>query len=340
MSSNKQHNNLSREDLQRYLSSTDEQEKRALEGKALEYDFDMESLDGWASSGIKTVGLNQLDKKFNPKISYNWIVYSCIAAVGVIVGVYFLTNEKEKPTIAAINIEKTDVVLPDSVNNLKELPQAELISVKEVKPKKIEQTTELPTVAPEKKEFISVKQLPILKPEFQSSTTKLQKVEAKEIYLNNLKLIDYRTYRKRPNLTVETFELSGVPADKEAREVVDESKVKDMDVAYYDYIKKTTDLLFSEDYKQALARLNIILAHYSDDLNALFYSGLCYYNLAEYRKATELFKSCLTSKFSNFDEEAEWLLAKSYEALGETDKAKAIFKLIKERGGFYSKKVM
>lgn len=339
MSSNKQHNNLSRDEIQRYLSSSNEQEKRALEGKALENDFDAEALDGWSSSGIKSLGMNKLDKKFSPR-SYSWLAYTSIAVIGVVAVVFFATNSPEpKENHVAVTIEKTDVVLPDSVSSLGELPKTELISAKVVKPQKVEQSIADPIATPEKKEFISVDELPILKPEFKSITPKLNKVEAKEIYLNKLKLVDYRAYRKRPNLTVETFELSGVPADQEAREVVKDSKTTDLEVAYFDYIKKTTEFLLNEDYKQALARLNIILSHYPDDVNALFYSGLCYYNLAEYRKATELFKSCLTNKFYNFDEEAEWLLAKSYEALGETDKAKAINKLIKERGGFYSKKV-
>lgn len=344
MSSNKQHHkHLSREDIQVYLSTQDERQKRIIEGKAMENDFDAEALDGWASGNAGISDLSRLDKRFIPHTPKGRIIFSVTVIVLVTAGLLLLFSKQQPETkaITAVNVEKTDVMLPDSVENLVELPKTELISIREVKQ---QHKTTVPGPHTEEKkqapkEQVSVNQLPLLKPEFPAHTSKLSKAAAKEIYLNNLKLVDYRVYRKRPNLMVESVQLTGVPADQEKQdETVREPKVTDLEIAYYDYIKKTTDLLNEEDFKQALARCNIILTHYPDDLNALFYSGLCYYNLAEYGKAAELFKQCLTNKFSNFDEEAEWMLAKSYEASGDTEKAKAIFLLIRERGGFYSKK--
>lgn len=348
MSSNNKHSeNLSRQDIKTYLSTKDEQTKRVIEGKALENDFDREALEGWSSHEAGISGLDRLDKKFQPSVVKGWMIFSAAAIILAAAGIFlFNKNQPEKNTVTAINIEKTDVILPDSVNKLVEIPKTELISVSEIKIERqaAENMTDEASVPEQKQSFreqSTVDQLPILKPDFASEKQRIKKIEAKEIYLNNLKLIDYRTYRKRPNLTVESIQLTGVPADKESQEETAlENKVFDVEIAYYDYISKTTLLLNEEDYKQALARCNIILMHYPDDLNALFYSGLCYYNLAEYTRAIELFKQCLTSKFNNFDEETEWLLAKSYEASGETKKAKAIFQLIKERGGYYSKKAI
>lgn len=344
MSSNKQHNkNLSREDIRTYLSTKDERAKRIIEEKSLSGDFDAEALDGWAEQKINVSEMNRLDKKFGTSIN-NWIFVSLTSLIVITVSVFLFMNNKpsEQRIAATINVEKTDLVLPDSVARLIELPPMELISVKEIKVVKYPKTEE-PVIDNKQnpdKESVTVSELPILKPEFPIKTSKLKKAEAKEIYLNNLKLIDYRAYRKRPNLTIESLQLSGVPADKEKKEeILKDNQLSDMEIAYHDYIDKTTGLLNKEDYKQALARLNIILSHYPDDLNALFYSGLCYYNLGEYNRSAEVFKLCLTSKFNNFDEEAEWMLAKSYEANGETEKAKAIFRLIKERGGYYSGKL-
>lgn len=346
MSSNKHHTEqLSREEIQTYLSTQHEQQKRAIEGKALEHEFDAEALEGWSSYGTGISDLRKLDKKFNPSPAKGWMMFSIATVLVTVTGIVFFSRQQpESNTMAAVHIEKTDVLLPDSVQQLRELPKTALISVGEVKKRPEKKSADPESAADTKKpitkEQVSVDQLPLLKPEFPSHVGKLSKLEAKEIYLNNLKLIDYRAYRKRSNLTIESIQLTGVPADKEKEEqTVQDAKVFDLEVAYYDYIKKTTELLNEENYKQALARCNIILAHYPDDLNALFYSGLCYYNLSEYDKSIELFKHCLTNKFSNFDEEAEWMLAKSYEASGDSNKAKAIFQLIKERGGYYSKKL-
>ena len=340
MSSNKQHNeNLSREDIQTYLSAQDEREKRVIEEKSLSSDFDSDALDGWSEQKISVSAMRGLDKRFKTSVN-GWIVGSIASLIIITASILLFMNKPAEQKIAAIiNVEKTDLVLPDSVAILVELPQMELISVKEIKVKKQKKVEEQAVDSKQniERELITVSELPILKPEFPVKTSKLKKAEAKEIYLNNLKLIDYRAYRKRPNLTIESLQLSGVPADKEKKdEILKDNQLVDMEIAYHDYIDKTTVLLDKADYKQALARLNIILSHYPDDLNALFYSGLCYYNLGEYNRSAEMFKLCLTSKFNNFDEEAEWMLAKSYEANGEVEKAKAIYRLIKERGGYYS----
>lgn len=343
MSSNKQHNeNLSREDIQTYLSAQDEREKRVIEEKSLSSDFDSDALDGWSEQKISVSAMRGLDKRFKTSVN-GWIVGSIASLIIITASILLFMNKPAEQKIAAIiNVEKTDLVLPDSVAILVELPQMELISVKEIKVKKQKKVEEQAVDSKQniERELITVSELPILKPEFPVKTSKLKKAEAKEIYLNNLKLIDYRAYRKRPNLTIESLQLSGVPADKEKKdEILKDNQLVDMEIAYHDYIDKTTVLLDKADYKQALARLNIILSHYPDDLNALFYSGLCYYNLGEYNRSAEMFKLCLTSKFNNFDEEAEWMLAKSYEANGEVEKAKAIYRLIKERGGYYSGKL-
>lgn len=346
-STNKKHNeNLTREEIQSYLSAHDEREKRVIEGKALHNEFDNDALEGWSAYGTGISDLKQLDKKYTPSPK-TWMIYSGITVIVVVTGIYFYTRQQDPPVqIAAVSIEKTDYILPDSVEKLIEIPKNELITLDEIKVVKQPVKSVTEEKASEKKEEIiekkqiEIDELPIVKPAVTTEKQKLQKIKAKEIYLNNLKLIDYRNYRNKPELTVESIQLSGVPANKEIKEEqLKESAVSTIEIPYYDYISKTTFLLDEGAYKKALARCNIILTHYQDDVNALFYSGICYYNLAEYNRAIEAFKRCMESKFNNFDEEAEWMLANSYQANGEKDKAKVLFQSIKEKGGFYSKKI-
>ncbi len=344
--SKKQNEHLTREEIQSYLTTHNEQEKRVIEGKALEHEFDNEALEGWSASGAGISDLKRLDKKYSHSFK-TWMIYSGIATILVVTGIYFYTRNQEQPIqLAAVNIEKTDYILPDSVEKLIEIPKNELITLDEMKfvkqqPKSVteEKTSEKKQGIIETKP-IEIDELPVLKPTVAIEKQTLKKMKAKEIYLNNLKLVDYRNYRKKPELTVESIQLSGVPADKEIKEEqLKESTTSTIDISYYDYINKTTRLLDDGAFKKALARCNIILTHYPDDVNALFYSGVCYYNLSEYNRAIEAFQLCVESTFNNFDEEAEWMLANSYQAIGEKDKAKAIFQLIKEKGGFYSKKL-
>jgi tetratricopeptide (TPR) repeat protein len=95
--------------------------------------------------------------------------------------------------------------------------------------------------------------------------------------------------------------------------------------------------LFSKGQnKKALARFEVILDTYPDDLNANFYSGLCYYNLNEFSKAINVFAKCQDSNYSNFNEEAQWYLAKSHQAAGNDSQARELFKKIVNEGGYYS----
>ncbi len=345
MSSNKQHikDNLTRDDIQGYLSSTDESKKRIIEEKSLNSDFNSDALEGWSTADVDVSIMKKLDKKFKSTASIlKPIILSSVILLVVVFGYYYYNvNSDVLNQDITKNVEKTDIILPDSVQKLEVLSENKLIKINEIKIEKKTNKESTQTVEQQKtaKENLSVDQLPILKPDFPIQANSIHKVTAKEIYLNNLKLIDYRKYRSRSNIKVESLELTGIPANLESKdEQVKDSKSTDSEIAYYDYIKKTTLLLSEGDYKQTLARCNIILSHYPNDLNALFYSGYCYYNLAEYSKSVELFKQCLTSNYNNFDEESEWLLAKSYEALGENNKAKAIFKLINDRGGYYRSK--
>jgi tetratricopeptide (TPR) repeat protein len=81
----------------------------------------------------------------------------------------------------------------------------------------------------------------------------------------------------------------------------------------------------------------VILETYSDDLNANFYAGLCYYNLKQFSEAGSSFEKCLNSKYTNFNEEAEWYLAKSLQANGKDSDAKEIFRKIADGNGYYAK---
>jgi tetratricopeptide (TPR) repeat protein len=131
--------------------------------------------------------------------------------------------------------------------------------------------------------------------------------------------------------------LSGTPASMEtSTSQMEETEWKSSDVPYIDYLKKSQELFSRENYKKALTRYLTILETYPDDVNALFYSGLCYYNLKQYSDASLQFFGCLSSKYNNFNEEAEWFIAKSYQAEGETSKAASIFEMIVEKDGYYA----
>lgn len=341
---NKSH--LSRDDVSRYSSTTDERLKHQIEKNALESDFDADALDGWSETKLGLNVMNQTDKTW--LLTHNqWVSKSLgFVLILVIAGglILYLLNDKKEiapiPEPRTVQVERTDVSLPQNISELNEAPKEQIIKPTEIsRVFKQKNESSLIKESSEKsiKSELKIDKLTIIAPDLPETKKELATFTAKEVYFFELKLIDYRAYRSRPVIQTETMTLTGVPADKESEVAsTNENGWKETEIIYIDYLKRTTQFFSEGNYKTALNRYNTILEKYPDDVNALFYSGLCYYNLNEYSRAQVQFHETLISKYDNFYEEAEWLLAKSYWLEGQTEKAKAIFTIIAKKNGYYA----
>jgi TolA-binding protein len=347
MNSNQTNNDtknwLSREDVETYRSSNDEKVNHAFEKRAQKSDFENDALEGWGDKSLQSPDMSRLDKKFLS--SNKWIYWTTGTFALVIISLLFIySNEQLNPNEIKsikiqqiVSIEKTDLVLPDHIEQMIELPVKEQISVKTIKKDFSNQQKEEPFV---KEEPVKIDELPLNKIEETKTEVKIVKesVLGKEIYLNDLKLLDYRAYRSKSKITTKQMILTGTPANI-GEEVLTEEEPnwQNVDIPYMDYLEKTIELFAKGQNKKALSRFAIILETYPDDLNANFYAGLCYYNLKEYKSASMNFEKCLESKYLNFNEEAEWYMAKSLLAAGSIFEGKSILKKIKTEGGYYAK---
>lgn len=346
MNSNKHHNtnrsHLSREDIERYKSTHDESVKHSIEKNALENDFDADALEGWTASTEIPLTLKRLDKKFIGKSSIYYWIGGTIGLLIIGFSIVLFTQKDEKAdavqkqtSSTSIKVEQTDVLLPEKIEAMVELPKKEQIAVQTIISDFTEQKTEQTT----KEIPIEVDRLPITKIEEPKKEPTLVKetLFGKEIYLFDLKLLDYRVYRSRPKIITKQMILTGTPANiGETSESVETTEWKDVEIPYIDYLSKTMELFSKGNNKKALSRFQVILETYADDINANFYAGLCYYNLKEYSKATQSFDKCVDSKYTNFAEEAEWYMAKSLLAGGDKSRAIAIFQKIAGNNSYYS----
>lgn len=346
-SKNQTYKSLSREELENYPNAT-QLERHRLERKALDDPFEQDALDGWDKANFQLGLMSNLDKKFMKASPSIWspIVISalCVAIVAI---VFYYENttiditdnseqvaQTEQPVVF---IEKTDLIDDSEIEDMKDEALNELAStpilVKKFKEEKVQTRENLPR--------IEIEKLPILELKPEVPQTKSKEIKnrfgAKEIYLHDFKLVDYRSYRSRPVIPTEQLELSGVPADREhAGSSAVESTWKSIDVPYHDYVNKTMEYMNRGNYKKALQRFNVILDTYTDDINAHFYSAICYYNMQEFDQAINHFKVCLYHRFENFDEESLWLIAHSLEAKGMSHDALTIYQEIATNGGFYA----
>jgi TolA-binding protein len=343
MNSNKPYQtNLSREDIELYRSTTDEAVKHQIEKNSLENDFDADALEGWSMPSTTPLNMKRLDKKFKPS-SKLYIWGTAILVVGIITSIVLFNNKKtvdnQKTILTAesssIKVEQTDVVTPAKIEAMQELPKKQQITIQTiVKDFTIQKTEEKNT---EKAEVID--NLPITKIEEAEKETALIKETTlgKEIYLYDMKLLDYRAYRSKPKITTKQMVLTGTPANVgETTELEEATEWKNVDIPYIEYVSKTMELFSKGQNKKALSRFQVILETYPDDVNANFYAGLCYYNLKEFTSAVSAFNQCIDSKYTNFNEEAEWYAAKSLLADGKKSEASTLFQKIITANGYYA----
>lgn len=337
--------NLSREEIERYLTTNDEQVKHVIEKKSLDNPFDEDALEGWSDTQMKNVSMKRLDRKFGSSSNWAFWTLSMLIVVVISAGIYIYSIKspdqplaKSTPVANSVTYEKTDIVLPEQIETMEELPTKQQIQAKTIQKdftaqqKEQEQKPNAP---------VQIDQLPVKPIDQPEEKTQIDRelIFGKEIYLRDLKIVDYRAYRSRPSITTKQITLTGTPAnvgENESQEL-EQPVWKEVDVAYIDYLDKTMEMFMKGQNKKALTRFLVILETYPDDLNAHFYAGLCYYNLKEYSSAFDSFEKCLDSKYANFNEEAEWYMAKSLIAKGDRQAAEKILRQIIDAKGYYAK---
>lgn len=343
---------LERADVETYGRSTDPSTKNAIEQKAMSDSFDNDAMEGWEQLSYNTDAMSQLDKKFAPSQGLSLLkIIGATALVGtaIVAVLYFavfqeasnsiVAHQSDNPEVvkpaeqSSIVLDESDVSLPEPIEQMEHAPKAEQVQPKQIS-KEFQEIITFRIESPN----LPVQNLPITNP-FPAPSPELVKnhKEAKEIYLHSMKLVDYRKYREKPQIKTKQLTLTGTPANKEDEYSQDEDPVwRDVDVPYIDYIDKSISIFERGNYKKALTRFQTVIETYSDDVNANFYAAICLFNLGEYDQAIAHFSMCISGPFSNFDEESQWMMAESYAKIGDTPKAKNLYRIIANESGYYA----
>ena len=235
-------------------------------------DFDRDALEGWQDSNVPFSKMKQLDRKMNFSRT-NFTPYIIGLSVAVIITLAFIliprtTNQvvTEKPMM--VKLENTDINIPEEIDTLIAIPQKDQITVHEIKTSQNE-IKNLP-VEDKKEENMEIP-FPelVLEPlppliEQKPVTVSKQKI-AKEIYLQDLKAIDYSQYRSKPTVQIEQIILTGIPADQKDKDdiVPEEPQMKLVNIPYMDYLEKSLNYTNRGKWKQALSRFNEIIKNYN-----------------------------------------------------------------------------
>lgn len=334
---------LSKEEINSSLKDNNIVDKTELDN------FDQEALEGWLESGKDHIDTSRVLKKlgFNGS-KLNLVLAGVISVLVLIVLFWPMMNSKtslpKKQSQEKIKyVEQTDIYIAEKFDTLIEEPTK---TTKEIKSLKRTQKANpiVETTIEDKKPIFIIDELPFkpleTKPNRQSIKVESRK-KIKEIYFHTFKLVDYRILRSKPTVSTQQMDLTGTAASMEEKETKeDEVKWRTVDVPYIDYINKTMYFMDKGSLKNALARFDVILSSYPDDINALFYAGFALYNLNEFKSAQIRFEEALKNTISNFDEEALWYLTLSYEKNGDTEKAQQLLKTISKSESYYAKQAL
>ncbi len=107
-------------------------------------------------------------------------------------------------------------------------------------------------------------------------------------------------------------------------------------VPYDRYFRTAMGKFSRGDRQGCLEDLFIVLEEYPEDVNALFYAGLCCYDLGLFQRAANLLDRARKHEVDTFIEEAEWYHALAVERAGGRQEARALLQAVVDRDGFYA----
>jgi len=187
-----------------------------------------------------------------------------------------------------------------------------------------------------------------LKPIMNSQTREIQvekivQSNIKVTYLHHFLVVDYRDLYTA-GIVKEVIQHdvnSGTPVwlehkNDEVNAVNQDPIVQTVKIPYLEFLKDAQLKYKKNQYKTSLKDYHRILKQYPQDVNALFYGGLCYYNLNKPNRAVQYFDNVINNSVNTFQQEGEFYKALSLLALNKFGQGNGLLQQIIEKGGYYT----
>lgn len=356
---------LSKKEIRDYsIGQLSEEEKRAIEEKMLDNEFEQEAMEGFESNPNAIEDFNSVEKKINSQIDISgklWKSHYTIILVTVCIlsGAVFTIDQlmdKEKTITKKQTIENPDIesksqplvkeLSDQDIDKASMLPADEMVDASEIvlsTPITIDNETNNNAfeMESEVEEIIKMKSIEAVKINttisLNNEPVSISNISVK--YIKELLTVNYKELHTEKITTTE-FELSGLPASAENKssETIGDVQTIIKEIFYDDYLLEAMTLFRNNNFKAALKKYKVILEQYPKDLNALFYGALCYYNINQLNSAIAHFNSCIEHKYNTFYEEANWYKAISLFEKKDKSACIEILNKIIQGKGFYTKR--
>jgi tetratricopeptide (TPR) repeat protein len=345
------HTDVNAELLKKYFDGQlSEAEKNALEKLALEDPFLKDAMEGYEAipGSFDAYYAKHMPPRSRFSSAYLWT--GALLTIVLVAVLAVLHHSPEPTNLAVTDTDSTSTdsiitreveVLPTGIDTLDLTSDTEQIQLTEV----VEARTEIQKTItyPEIQNDVPIL---IKEDDERSDDYELEPEEhnltVQELvpatYLSDLFVVDYRRIsRKSTQITYTKYEFTGTSAEFENENSEQNAELLEtqVDISYWEYLIKAMESFSNGNYKSALNRYETILTQYNDDFNALFYGGLCYYNLGNFNKALDSFDKIISTNLNAFKEEAAWYKCKCLIKLGRKNEARDLLDEIIAGGGFY-----
>jgi tetratricopeptide (TPR) repeat protein len=314
--------------FKKYIHTTHQKEKHLIEKEFVEDDFVMDALEGYSQEPSAWSGFEAADKKFFKTQRNRRLALSAFGLlVSLSLGWYFIPAAPNKNNLSTrrevIKVQAIRIHQPSDVKSMVAAAPKERITPDQVM---FDLKASANTIEQKAEVLERIAHIPAAQVEFkQQKEQRLAIKMGRELYIKNFKVIDYRYYRK---------------GERVAGAAVSENEMgeQELKIPYINILNKAIEDFAQQDYKLALLHFDEILQTYPDDANALFYGGMCLYNLRVYEQAESRLLKLQSIPFANFSEEAEWYLLRVYQQAKKEAAFSSLRKTIIDQKGFYAQK--
>ena len=331
-------------------NSLSDAEKLAFEKKIQENDLSYLSSMAFEQFTVNQGDIDKLhhliDTKSKPHINqFNTVFISVLSGLLIGVSVFFVIFQKNKthPSVYQqyqeedLNTKKLnkvvnaeDTVFP-TISNLEKVNEIEHFTINETTNHidKIEETLE---TLPTKKGSLDAIEIE------DNQELILQFIpNAPIVFINNMKVTNYRLYYFKRNEGINLAINTGVSAQYENSTNIERaSAIKNSAYFAHKIIRQAMRSFDSKDYAGCIEALNLLYDYNKDDANAQFYLGLCYYQLEKYDLAQTFFNKNLDNAINIFHQESEFYEALCLLKTNQVELAKTQLQRIMINKGFYS----
>jgi len=157
------------------------------------------------------------------------------------------------------------------------------------------------------------------------------------IYLHDLKIANYHLnyFSSQKNILLP----SGIPAEFTSKnDATNQTRGLNRNYYLHNAIDDAMRNFKNQRYKECISLLNTIQEFNATDINCVFYKGMSFYYLQNYKEAYSNFKLAQANAINVFKEETDFYLALSMQKSGKNDEFKQLLGEIVANKGYYAQK--